>query len=133
VPYNVLVVDDNRIMREMVARTVRMSALDVGEVHFANNGEEALAALANTWIDLVLLDINMPVMNGEQFLARLRSDMALRSTLVVVVSTESSQPRIARLKALGAGFVHKPFRPEDLATTVDALIANSTQSGQRTT
>ncbi|MBA3937309.1 MAG: response regulator [Planctomycetes bacterium] len=120
---NILVVDDNRMMREMVSRTVRMSALDVGELIQAGNGQEALAAMRATWIDLVLLDLNMPVMDGEAFLRALRADTALRAALVVVVSTESSQPRIARLAALGAGFVHKPFRPEELLAEVERQIA----------
>ena len=121
--YNILVVDDNRIMREMVVKSVRLSPLEVGEVHQAANGEEALAKLAEHLIDLVLLDINMPVMNGEQFLEKLRSDVLIKFTPVLVVSTESSQPRIQRLKAMGAAFIHKPFRPEELVGAVATLIA----------
>ncbi len=121
--FNILVVDDNRIMRDMVMRSVRMSGLTIGELAQAANGQEALAVMRKQWIDLVLLDINMPVMNGEEFLTALRADTALRATLVVVVSTESSAPRIARLKALGAGFVHKPFTPEALVAEVERLVA----------
>lgn len=123
ISYNVMVVDDNRIMREIVSRTVRMSGLPVADLVQAAHGQEALDLMRSRWIDLVLLDINMPVMNGEEFLAELRSDTALRSTLVVVVSTESSQSRIARLQALGAGFVHKPFTPEALVAEVERLVA----------
>ncbi len=121
-PYNVLVVDDNRIMREMVARTVRMCPLEIGEILFAGNGQDALTMMGEHLVDVVLLDVNMPVMNGEQFLTKLRADPALRATLVVVVSTESSMPRVERLKGLGAGFVHKPFRPEELAAAIDGLV-----------
>jgi two-component system chemotaxis response regulator CheY len=121
-PLHVLVVDDNRMMREMVARAVRLCGLDLGEVHQAADGRQALEALRATWIDLVLLDINMPVMNGEEFLVALRQDTALRATLVVVVSTESSPLRIGRLRALGADFVHKPFKPEELVAAVNRLM-----------
>ena len=128
--YTVLVVDDSRIMREMVSRAVTMSGLDLNAVETAGDGRQALEKLRAGWFDLVLLDVNMPVMTGEEFLVALRADVALRATLVVVVSTESSVPRIARLKALGAGFVHKPFRPEELVAAVQALLKAPPTGGQ---
>lgn len=119
--YHLLIVDDNRIMRDMVARAVQMAPLEIASIHQAADGALALDVLRTTWIDLVLLDINMPVMNGEQFLEALRADPALRTQPVIVVSTESSKTRIDRLRALGAGFIHKPFRPEELIRAVDAM------------
>jgi two-component system chemotaxis response regulator CheY len=121
--FTVLVVDDNRMMRGMVSRAVGMSGLSIGKLMEAGDGAQALAAMRSEWTDLVLLDINMPVMDGEEFLSQVRADPALRATMVVVVSTESSQPRIARLKAMGAGFIHKPFRPEQLVAAVNDLMA----------
>lgn len=128
-PYTVLIVDDNRIMRTMVRKAVTMSGLPVADFGEAGDGAQALHELRTRWFDLVLLDINMPVMNGEEFLQALRADAGLRDTMVVVVSTESSPPRIARLRALGAGFVHKPFRPEELITVVDKLRATELSDG----
>jgi two-component system chemotaxis response regulator CheY len=122
-PLDVLIVDDNRIMRDMVARAVAMSGLDIGQVRQAADGAAALASLRAVWTDLVLLDLNMPVMDGETFLRELRADTALRDTLVVVVSTESSGARVERLRGLGAGFVHKPFTPEALVGEVNRLLA----------
>jgi two-component system chemotaxis response regulator CheY len=121
--FSILVVDDNRMMRGMVARAVGMSGLNIAGIVEAGDGAQALAAMRSQWVDLVLLDINMPVMDGEEFLTQVRADLALRATMVIVVSTESSQPRIARLKAQGAGFIHKPFRPEHLVAAVDELMA----------
>jgi two-component system, chemotaxis family, chemotaxis protein CheY len=121
--FNVLVVDDNRMMRSMVARAVGMSGLSINQIYEAGDGVQALKALRSQWIDLVLLDINMPVMNGEEFLTQLRADTTLSKTLVIVVSTESSQPRIKRLKEMGAGFIHKPFRPEELVNAVNELMS----------
>ncbi len=120
--YNVLVVDDSRIMRDMVAKAVSMSGLEIAGTDTACDGKQALEKLRASWFDLVLLDVNMPVMTGEQFLVALRAEVGLRDTLVVVVSTESSLPRIARLRALGAGFVHKPFKPEELVAAVRQLL-----------
>ncbi len=124
--FTVLVVDDNRMMRGMVSRAVGMSGLSIGKLLEAADGAQALAVMRNEWTDLVLLDINMPVMDGEEFLSQVRADPALCATMVIVVSTESSQPRIARLKAMGAGFIHKPFRPEQLVEAVNDLMAGKT-------
>lgn len=121
--FTVLVVDDNRLMRGMVSRAVSMSGLSVSHQLEAGDGAQALAVMRTQWIDLVLLDINMPVMDGEKFLTEVRADEALRGTMVIVVSTESSQPRIARFKQMHAGFIHKPFRPEQLVAAVNELLA----------
>src|SRR3954464_15225911 len=101
-PYHVLIVDDSRLMREIVARTVRMSGLEVASLHQAADGREALAVVGSTPIGLILLDINMPVMDGEAFLATLRADPANHAIPVVVASTESSDARIRRLRLMGA-------------------------------
>ena len=65
---NVLVVDDSAVMRAMIIKTLRLSGLPLGEVHEAANGQEGLGTLDEHWIDLVLVDINMPVMNGEEMI-----------------------------------------------------------------
>lgn len=116
--YNILIVDDSRVMRQMIARTLAISGIEVGVVREAANGVEALEALRANDIDLVLLDINMPVMDGEEFLAIVRTDDDLKSIAVVVASSESNEGRIRRLRLMGAQFVHKPFRPEDLTAAV---------------
>ncbi len=111
---NVLVVDDSAVMRAMIVKTLHLSGLPLDQIHQAGNGEEALQRLDEDWIDLVLLDVNMPVMNGEETLARLRQNPATADLPVVIVSTEGSDTRIAALRELGAEFVHKPFSPEKL-------------------
>ena len=116
---NVLVVDDSLIMRHMVIKTLGLCGIPMGEIHQAANGLEGLRALESHWVDLVLVDINMPVMNGEEMIARLREDPATRDLAIIVVSTEGSTTRIESMQRLGAGFVHKPFAPEILR---DAII-----------
>jgi two-component system, chemotaxis family, chemotaxis protein CheY len=116
--FNVLVVDDSAVMRAMIVRTLRVSGLPLGEVHEAANGEEALARLREAWVDLLLLDINMPVMDGEEVLARLRDDPETADLRIIVVSTEGSDTRVERFAAQGVAFVHKPFTPETLRDTV---------------
>ena len=112
--FNVLVVDDSAVMRAMITRVVRMCGVPLGEFYEAGNGEEGLRAVREHWVDLVLLDVNMPVMNGEEMLRRLRADPETASLPVIVVSTESSDTRVHALEELGVAFVHKPFAPETL-------------------
>lgn len=116
--FNVLVVDDSAVMRSMIIRVVRLSGVPLGEFYEASNGAEGLAALEQHWVDLVLLDINMPVMNGEEMLRKMRATPETASTPVIVVSTESSETRVHALEALDVAFVHKPFKPEDLRDTI---------------
>ncbi|MEO7360553.1 MAG: response regulator [Gemmatimonadaceae bacterium] len=116
--FNVLVVDDSAVMRTMVVRTLRMSGVPLAAVHEAANGEEGLKLLANEWVDLLMLDINMPVMNGEEMLKRVRENPDTRDIRVIVVSTEGSETRLANLQALGASIVHKPFAPTTLRNTI---------------
>jgi two-component system, chemotaxis family, chemotaxis protein CheY len=78
------------------------------------NGVEALDVLATRPIDLVMLDISMPVMRGDDMLERLREDPTHHGLPVVVVSSERSGERVARMQELGAAFVKKPFAPEEI-------------------
>ncbi len=116
--FNVLIVDDSAVMRAMIARVVRLSGVPLGDFYEAGNGEEGLRCISEHWVDLVLLDINMPVMNGEEMLRRVRANPETAALPVIVVSTESSETRVHALEELGVAFVHKPFAPEDLRATI---------------
>ncbi len=116
--FNVLVVDDSAVMRQMVVRTLKLSGLPLGTILEASNGEEGLFVLRDQWVDLLLLDINMPVMNGEEMLRRLRAAPETESLPVIVVSTEGSETRLAALHQMGAAIVRKPFAPETLRDTI---------------
>lgn len=115
---NVLVVDDSAVMRAMVVKSLRMCGVALADVHEASDGEEALRALDDHWVDAALIDINMKRMDGETLLRRLRAAPETQTLPVIMVSTESDEMRVASLRALGADFVHKPFSPEELG---DAL------------
>jgi two-component system, chemotaxis family, chemotaxis protein CheY len=111
-PLNVLVVDDSSVMRSMIIKTLRLCGIRFGEIHEAANGQEGLAILTHKWIDLALVDLNMPVMNGEEMIERARARPETAQMPIIVVSTEGSETRIARLREQGSGFIHKPFNPE---------------------
>ena len=118
---DVLVVDDSAMMRAIITKTLRLSGLPLGKVFEAANGEEGLRLIGENWIDVVLVDINMPVMNGEEMLDRIRQNPETADLPIVVVSTESSATRIDMVHKKGAGFIHKPFNPETIRETVRRL------------
>lgn len=115
---NILVVDDSSVMRAIIIKTLHLSQLPVGKVHEASNGEEALNVLDGNWIDLALVDINMPVMDGEEMIKKLRQNPETEDLPIIIVSTEGSETRKEALIQKGAGFVHKPFTPETLRDTI---------------
>jgi len=119
---NILIVDDSSVMRQMIIKALNMSGLPLGEIHQAGNGREALELLDRHWVDLLILDINMPVMNGEEMMIEMKKNPAFSDIPVVVVSTEGSATRIERMKAMGARFVHKPFTPEIIRDTIRSLL-----------
>jgi two-component system chemotaxis response regulator CheY len=115
---NILVVDDSSVMRAIIIKTLRLSQLPLGEVLEAPNGQEALKVLDGKWIDLALVDINMPVMDGEEMIDRLRQNPVTEDLPIIIISTEGSETRKELLMQKGAGFVHKPFTPETLRDTI---------------
>ena len=115
---NILVVDDSAVMRKMIIKTMGMCGLPIGEIKQAANGREGLEELDKNWIDIVILDINMPVMNGEEMIDEMQQDPEIKDIPVVVISTEGSSTRIDRLKERGAMFIQKPFTPEIIRDTI---------------
>ncbi len=115
---NVLIVDDSTAMRSIILKTLNISGLEIDTVYQAKNGQEALEVLAENWVDLALVDINMPVMDGETLINHIRQDPDLADLPIIVISTESSETRIVQLREKDVEFIHKPFAPEELRATV---------------
>ena len=118
---NVLIVDDSAVMRSMILKVLKMSAIPLGEIREASNGQEGLEALSEYWMDLVIVDINMPVMTGEEMIDRVRAIPEYIDLPVIVVSAEGSQTRIEKLVEQGVKFIHKPFSPELIREAVRDL------------
>jgi two-component system chemotaxis response regulator CheY len=119
---NVLIVDDSAVMRTMVLKVLKMSGVPLGEVYEAADGKQGLDTLDRNWVDLVIVDINMPVMTGVEMIERIRANPTFADLPIVVVSTEGSENRIGRLAEQGVAFVHKPFTPEILKDAVTKLV-----------
>lgn len=121
--YRVLIVDDSPAMRTFVRRVMEVSGFDLAGCLEASNGVQALEVLQNEWVDAILSDINMPEMDGEELLRRLEADEALRQIPVIIISTDGTPVRAARMLQLGAkGYVTKPFRPEVLRAELERSL-----------
>ena len=126
---NILIVDDNRIMRAMVARSVAMCGLKVGDVHQACDGDQALEALRTLNVDVVLSDVNMPVMDGITMVEHMTADALLARVPVVIVSSERSESRMRRLGELGVrSYLQKPFTPEQLGAALRSALSIEVES-----
>lgn len=113
--FNILIVDDSEVMRSVISRVVKLSGFDVGAVYEADNGENALKILDSNWVDIVLSDINMPVMDGVELLKRIKESDVFSDVPVVIISTEGRSNRIEDIMEIGAsGYITKPFKPEDI-------------------
>ncbi|MBN1125650.1 MAG: response regulator [Sedimentisphaerales bacterium] len=111
-----MVVDDSATMRKIITRTIRKAGLSVAdEILEAGDGGEALEKIKSNPVDIVLCDINMPGMNGLEFVKQARQDPANANTKIIMISTESADDLIEGVKADGAdGYVTKPFTPETI-------------------
>jgi two-component system chemotaxis response regulator CheY len=109
-----LIVDDSSVMRKIVERSLRQAGLDLSVVE-AGNGAEALGVLDGNSVDLILSDINMPVMDGLEFVRQLQGIERLRGVPVVMITTEGSESNVVQALSLGAkGYIRKPFTPDQV-------------------
>jgi len=121
--FRVLIVDDSPAMRSVIRRVMTLSGFELTECLEAGHGGEACRVLREKPVDVVLTDINMPVMNGEEFLASIRGDKSYGAVPVVVVSTDATDNRIRRMLDLGAqGYITKPFFPESLRSELERVL-----------
>ena len=120
---SVMIVDDSPAMRSFVRRVLDMSGLEMDRCLQASNGQEALDLMNGTWVDVVLTDINMPVMDGEELLRRMAAHDIFRAIPVLVISTDRTECRIQKMLSLGAsGYVTKPFTPETLRQQLEQSL-----------
>jgi two-component system, chemotaxis family, chemotaxis protein CheY len=116
----ILTVDDSPSIRQMVKLTLSEAGYDISE---AGNGLEGLNAAKATTVDMVLTDINMPVMNGLGLIRELRKLPAYRGVPIVFLTTESDPEMKKEAKAAGAtGWITKPFQQTQLVAFVKKVL-----------
>jgi two-component system chemotaxis response regulator CheY len=118
-----LIVDDSSVMRKIVERALRQAGLDTLVVHEAGTGVEGLELLKANSVDLILSDINMPIMDGLEFLRQIREQNLARGVPVVMITTESSEEHVKDAIQAGArGYIRKPFTAEQVKERVLPLV-----------
>jgi len=119
----VLIIDDSSVMRKIVERSLRQAGLDLEKVVEAANGAEALAALQDNVVDLILCDINMPVMDGLEFVRQVATVKSAKGVPIVMITTEGSESRVVAALSAGArGYIRKPFTPDQVKEHVLSLL-----------
>jgi two-component system, chemotaxis family, chemotaxis protein CheY len=118
-----LIVDDSSVMRKIVERSLRQAGLDLLVVHEAGSGTEGLDLLKSNQVDLILSDINMPSMDGLEFLRQIRAQNLAPGVPVVMITTESSEEHVKQAILAGAqGYIRKPFTAEQVKERVLPLL-----------
>jgi two-component system chemotaxis response regulator CheY len=120
---DVLVVDDSAAIRKILQRVLRQTGMSIGTIHEAGDGQEALALLKLHKPALVLTDINMPKMDGLQFLAAVKNSEEWRDIPVVMITTEGGETKVSDAVKLGAaGYVRKPFTADQIKEKLAGIL-----------
>jgi two-component system chemotaxis response regulator CheY len=118
-----LIVDDSSVMRKIIERSLRQAGIDLEKVVEAGNGAEALGILRANRVDLILCDINMPVMDGLEFVRQMATVENAKGVPVVMITTEGSESHVVEALSCGArGYIRKPFTPDQVKAHVVPLL-----------
>jgi len=118
---NVLIVDDSSTMRKIISRSLRQAGLPVDDIYEAGDGIEGLSALGDKKVDLILSDINMPNMDGLEFIKQVRANG--NSVPIVMITTEGGEDIIKEAISSGASAsIKKPFTPDQLNEKLGGLL-----------
>ena len=118
-----LIVDDSSVMRKIVERSLRQAGIDLVQVMEAGNGAEALGIVKESVVDLILCDINMPVMDGLEFVKQLQAIDIPKRAPVVMITTEGSESHVVQALSFGAkGYIRKPFTPDQVKEHVIPVL-----------
>jgi two-component system chemotaxis response regulator CheY len=126
-----LIVDDSSVMRKIVERSLRQAGINLAQVLEAGNGVEALAVLQKSRVDLILCDINMPVMGGLEFVKQLSGIENAKDVPVVMITTEGSESHVVQALSCGArGYIRKPFTPDQVKEHVLPVLRGNCEASQ---
>lgn len=117
----IMIVDDSASLRQVVAIALRGAGYDVVE---AQNGQDALSKLDGKKINLIISDVNMPVMDGISMVKEVKKLPAYKFTPIIMLTTEGADDKKKEGQAAGAkAWIVKPFQPEQMLKAVSMLIA----------
>lgn len=117
----ILTVDDSPSVRKMVEFSLKSKGYQMGA---AGDGQEALERMAEEQFDAIILDVNMPRMNGLEFLEKVKSNSAFASVPVIMLTTEGQDEDRDKAMSLGAtDYIVKPFKPSQLLTLLDTILS----------
>ncbi len=120
---DVLIVDDSAAIRKILRRVLAQAEVPTGNVYEASDGLEGLERLKENPVQLIFSDINMPNMDGLQFLSAIKKNPEWKDVPVVMVTTEGSQAKVLEAVELGAnGYVRKPFTAEQIKEKLAGII-----------
>lgn len=115
----VMIIDDSSVMRKIVARTINQAGLEIENIAEASDGADAIEKLKNYSPDLILCDVNMPNMNGLEFVEKVKQENVASQADIIMVTTEGSIDIVNRAVENGArGFIIKPFTPEEFTKKI---------------
>ncbi len=122
-PLSILIVDDSSVMRKIVDRSLRQAGLAIKEVFEASNGAEGLARMQETRVDLILSDINMPTMDGLEFVRQLQAVDNAKGVPIVMITTEGGEAHVVQALSCGAqGYIRKPFSSDQIKERILPLL-----------
>ena len=122
-PKTALTVDDSKTMREMVSFTLKNAGYEVLE---AEDGAKGVEVLSSSNVDVIITDLNMPNMNGIEFIKSARSKHQYKTTPILMLTTEGDASKKVEGKEAGAtGWIVKPFQPEKLVEVVKKVCPNN--------
>jgi two-component system chemotaxis response regulator CheY len=120
--YNVLIVDDSATMRKIIMRGLRQAGVEVADFKEAGDGVEGLSALDGGSVDLILSDVNMPNMNGLDFVKAVHEKISSPPP-IVMITTEGSEEVIKEAMNRGAkGYLKKPFTPDKIQEVLGPFL-----------
>ncbi|MGE4343101.1 MAG: response regulator [Geoalkalibacter sp.] len=119
----VLIIDDSNTMRKIVQRSLRQAGFEFEKILEAGDGQEALGLLESEEVDFILSDINMPNMDGIEFLRQKKDNAAIKDIPVVMITTEAGNDILGEAKSLGAkGSIKKPFTPDQVQDVLGEFL-----------
>lgn len=121
--YSILLVDDSSVAIRIMEKIIKLSGLPMNDIFTAQNGKTAIDILSKNKIDIILTDLNMPVMDGFTFIERVKKIPELSNIPIVIVSTEGRDEYIIKGIKLGASnYIRKPFKPEQIKDIIQKTL-----------